>query len=175
MQATKSFEEYYQTYYQQVYLYTVKKISDPFEAENLTMEAFYRCLKNFDSFDPDKASFKTWIFTVVGNLIKNHYRDTKSFDDIDNVVISVSDTTARTDRADAVRSLRDALADAMQELSEVQQQIVVYRFYKDKNATEIAEILGLHPNNVRVHLSRALTKLRAYFEENNIDWEAVYG
>lgn len=175
MKVTTPFEEYYQMYYQQVYLYTVKKISDSFEAENLTMDAFYQCLKNFDSFDSEKASFKTWIFTVVNNRIKNYYRDKKGWDDIDNVVISVADTTRQADRRDAVQCLRDDLAVALQQLNDVQKQIVVYRFYKDMNAVEIGEILGMQPNNVRVHLSRALAKLRTYFEENNIEWESVYG
>ena len=67
--------------------------------------------------------------------------------------------------------MRDVLVVAIDILSPIQQDIIIYKFYKDMNSNEIAKILGTTDGNVRVQLSRAIKKLRQYFDKNNIDWE----
>ena len=70
-----------------------------------------------------------------------------------------------------IGDLRAHLAEALEQLSEEQRRIVVLKYFYEKNATEIAALTGLAPGNVRVHLSRAMAKLRNYFQEKGIRWE----
>ena len=173
-QKKAAFEKYYHQYYQIVYGHFIKKIQNPAEAEDLTMEIFLKCWEKFDTFDPEKASFGTWLFVIVNNRLKNYYRDKKDFDPIDDLEQSESAQDSFENdllQIDYLVSMRKYLAEALDVLPEIQRTIVIAKYYRNKNANEIAIEVGLTSVNVRVHLSRALAKIKKYFDENNIEWE----
>lgn len=165
------FAYYYEKHYTQAVIYTSQKISNKSDAGDIVMEAFFSCYKKIDTFDPEKASFATWFYFVLNNKIKNYYRDNKSYDDIDDVEISVSafedDLIAAMDLA----QIRNQLADALLELSDKQRKIIILKYFKNKNASEIAQMMEINPGNVRVQLMRGVAKMREFFEKNKYDWE----
>ena len=168
------FERYYNQYYPIVYGQILNRIRNPADAEDLTMDIFLKCWEKFDSFDPEKAAFGTWLFVIVSNKLKNFYRDRKETDDIDEVGQYIeADGSFEEDllQIDFLRSARAHLAHALEALPETQQQIVIRKYYRKKNANEIAAEIGMSPGNVRVQLHRALARMRKYFEDNNIEWE----
>ena len=77
------FESYYTKYYNQIFVYVAKKINDDVQAEDITMDAFLSCYQHFDDFNPEKASFATWIYFIANNKIKNYFRDHKIFEMIE--------------------------------------------------------------------------------------------
>lgn len=164
------FEEFYETYYEKVYKYILKKTADFHLSEDLTMDVFTSCCQHFAHYDPQKASYGTWVFAAANNRLKNYYRDRKDLAELNEQSAVSGDMEDDVIRAQHVAFLRDKLADALETLSETQQAIVILRYFKNKNATEIARKLGMSPINVRVTLTRATKKLKAYFEKNNIDY-----
>jgi len=166
-----SFEEYYKSYYQQAYGYVFKKVSDSYLAEDLTMEAFAACYQKFDDFDPSLASFQTWLYVIINNKLKNYYRDRKITEDIDDFIDVLGSCDDDMLAAEELREMRDLLADGLLTLPEKQRQIVILKYFKGKKSAEIAEILCMTSVNVRVQLSRALDKLKAYFEAHGSQWE----
>lgn len=167
-----AFESYYNTYYPQVYKYICRKIGDPVQAEDLAMDAFVACLQKFETFDPQKASFATWLYVIVNNKLKNFYRDRKPTEELDENVQLPQSFEDEVAAAGYLDDMRNKLLEALKTLPELERKIVVYKHFKNKTADEIADLLSMTPVNVRVRLSRALKKLRAYFEENNIEWES---
>lgn len=167
----KDFEKYYCKYYSQVYGYILKKILSEQTAEDLTMDVFYSVWSKFDSFDKDKASFQTWLYVIVNNKLKNYYRDRKEFAELEESFVSDDNPADEVTESIRLQYLRDQLYIALTELSEVQRQIIIFKYFNDMNATEIAYQMGLSPGNVRIHLKRALDKIRDYFNKNNIRWE----
>lgn len=167
-----SFEEYFQKYYQKVFGYVFKKVANYSVAEDITMEVFLSCYKNFDSFDPQKASFQTWLYVIVNNKLKNYYRDKKEYDDIDECMEYVGSFEDDIIAAENLKNMRDTLAKALNTLSESQKSIIIMKYFKNMQALEIGEKLGLSSGNVRVQLSRALNKLRDYFKKQGIEWES---
>lgn len=166
-----TFEDYYKKYYQQVYGYVVKKIGNFADAEDLVMDIFMICYQKFDTFDPKKATFSTWIYVITNNKLKNYYRDSKTSEEIDENIVSESNVEDEIVSAIYLDGMRSELAQALKKLPEIQRKIVIYKFFKNKNSNEIAIILGISSVNVRVQLSRALNKLEEYFKEKNISWE----
>lgn len=167
-----SFEEYFQKYYQKVFGYVFKKVANYSVAEDITMEVFLSCYKNFDRFDPQKASFQTWLYVIVNNKLKNYYRDKKEYDDIDECMEYTGQFEDDIIAAENLKDMRNALAEALETLSEPQKSIVIMKYFKNMQAGEIGEKLGLSSGNVRVQLSRALNKLRDYFKMHGIEWES---
>ncbi len=165
-----SFEYYYNESYQKAYGYIVKKIPE-LDAEDLLMEAFIACYNKFDSFDPEMASFQTWLYVVINNKLKNYYRDRKEYDNIDECMDFVGSYEEDMDAAVRLKEMRDVIAKGMNALTELQKTIVVMKYFDCLSANEIGFQLSLTPGNVRVQLSRALDKIRDYFEFHNIMWE----
>lgn len=166
-----SFEEYFQTYYQQAFRYTVKKVSNISIAEDITMDTFVACYKRFDSFDPQKAKFATWLYVALNNRIKNYYRDQKDVDSLDEQKNVACSQEEEIFQSIYLSEMRAALALAMETLNETQKQIVVKKYFRNMSSNEIADDIGSTPGNVRVQLTRAIKKLREYFEDHNYNWE----
>jgi len=166
-----TFENYFNRFYPQIYKYILKKIADIQTAEDLAMSSFASCWEKFDEFDPEKASFQTWVYVIVNNKLKNYYRDKKTFDDIDDVVESIDGFEDDIVTAEYLSYMRDNLSDALKTLNEVQKAIIIHKYYENKNSSEISLLVGLSPGNVRVQLTIALKKLKGYFDDNNIRWE----
>ncbi len=171
----KPFEFYYEKYYTQVYLYIYKKILNVHDAEDLAQDSFVSAYTKFDGFDPARASFQTWIFFIVGNKLKNYYRDRKINIDIDDPEQYTEPSQEGFEdemvEAEYLTQMRDYLAQALESLNDTQRQIVIAAYFNNKTSRETAAEMGMTDGNVRVQLSRALIKMRAYFEEHNIEWE----
>lgn len=170
-QREKDFERYYLKHYRQVYGYIFKKVCNEQDAEDLTMNVFYSIWEKFDTFDESKASFQTWLYVIVNNRLKNYYRNRKEMVEFDDMLAIDNDQADDIISAIHLQCLRDHLCKALETLNDIQRTIVVYKYFKNLNASEIAYHTGLSSGNVRVQLKRALDKIRIYFDKNNIRWE----
>lgn len=166
-----SFEEYFNSYYQQAFRYTLKKVSDTSVAEDITMDTFVACYRRFDSFDPQKAKFATWLYVALNNRIKNHFRDQKDTDSLDDHMDIADSQEDEMLQSIYLSEMRSALACAIETLNDIQKQIVIKKYFRNMTSNEIAEDVGSTPGNIRVQLTRAIKKLREYFEEHNYKWE----
>ncbi len=166
MNKERRFEGVYQEYYTRVLRHVQKHVAAYHEAEDLTQEIFVACYRNFDNFDPEKASVGTWVYVIMNNRLKNYYRDKKdvlSIDDEDNPIDLAGDDFV--EQSVLLEEQRQILMAAIAELSEREKLIVKDRYFRKKSAGEIASALGMSTGNVRVVLNRSLAKIREYFEK----------
>lgn len=70
--------KYYKRVYKQIYI----KTSDEELSKDLTQEVFITILKNLYQFNPQKASFKTWIVRVTDNKIIDYFRSRRHHEQI---------------------------------------------------------------------------------------------
>ena len=159
-----SFQEFYSEYYQKVVFYINKKISNPFDSEDLASEIFLYCYSHYDDYDPQKSALSTWLYLIVNSRIKNHYRDAKTYVDLESLVGVLSDDTIDMDACIYLQQMKQQLEKAMNRLPDRQRQIVKMRYFEEKSNAEVAVALGMTQINVRVQLSRALDILEKYIE-----------
>jgi RNA polymerase sigma-70 factor (ECF subfamily) len=163
------FEEFYEKHYFNVYRYVCKRIGVTEDAKDLTSEVFFACFKSYEKYDSTKSSLVSWLYVITNNRLKIYYRDKKNTEPIDDylgdVALSYDDDLGQ---AAYIDELRDVLADALSELPERSRQIMVLKYFEDKSAEEIADILGLTPVNVRVIASRAIKQLKSFLSNNKI-------
>lgn len=165
MNKENQFEDVYEEYYPKVFRYIHRKISMYHEAEDLTQEVFTACYRNFDKFDPEKASVGTWVYVIMNNRLKNYYRgrkDVVSLDDDENFFEPEGDDFV--EKSVLLEEQMEILMKALAELSERERQIVVNIYFNKKTSSETAELLHMTAGNVRVVLNRTLAKIRTYFE-----------
>lgn len=70
------FEEVYQQYFREVYLYVRSLCFDERTAEEITQEAFFKALKAINQFDGSK-DIRAWLFTIAKNTYFSHYKANK--------------------------------------------------------------------------------------------------
>ena len=163
-----SFEQVYRDYYLKVFRYVKQHTLSRQDAEDLTQEVFVACYRNFNSFDPQKASVGTWVYVIMKNRLKNYYRDKKEFLSLDDENIPELPGDTSVAQAILLEEERQALSSAMNILSERERTIIAERYFHKKTSGEIAGILKMTDVNVRVTLKRALEKIRKYFEAHGL-------
>src|SRR5207302_10369560 len=59
----------YRTYGPELYGFALNSLGDRGLAEELVQEVFTRIWRHADSFDPGRASFRTWLYGIARNAI----------------------------------------------------------------------------------------------------------
>ena len=148
-------QQVYETYHPKVSAYVRGKIQDPHEAEDLVSAVFLKVVQKLDSYDPQKASLSTWVYTITRNTVTDHFRTRRSlaeYADWMDVELPAPDLT---DEA------LDALADALLALKEKERDLIVLHYYEGHTLKVVAEMMGMSYVNAKVIHKKALTNLRA--------------
>src|SRR6478735_9020851 len=86
----KRFAELYESNFERVYSFIVRRVQDRHEAEDLTSEVFHHALANLSRFEWRGVPFAVWLYRIAANAIadawrrsSNHDHDSASLDDLD--------------------------------------------------------------------------------------------
>lgn len=153
------FEEFYRNNYSKTVQYINKKIGSLQDAEDLASEIFLYCFHHYQDYNPQKSSQSTWLYLITNSRIKNFYRDTRIFVDLESLVGILPDDSPDMDACIYLDQLKIIVHNALNQLPEYQQKIVTMRYFENRSSSEIGAHLGISPVNVRVQLSRALNTL----------------
>lgn len=160
--SNKQKEEIYRDYYGKVYGYIRSKINQADTAEDLASDVFIKVYEKIDSFDENKASLSTWIFTIARNTLTDYYRTRKVSEEIPETLPDGSSVE------DEVCSgiMLEALAKALETLDERERDIIILRYYSGKTLREIAGQMSISYAYVKVLQNKALQKLRIFMEKH---------
>ena len=67
-------EKIYLEYREKVFRYVRGKVRNLADAEDVTSEIFLKVQTSLDSYDEEKATLSTWIYTITHNVVCNYYR-----------------------------------------------------------------------------------------------------
>jgi len=139
------------------------------EADTATQEVFLKAYKAFESGrsedlqDPAKWLTRVAVNTCLDRLRSRRWQFWRKRPDPDDerVILALAPDAAPSaeDRLFA-REIYGRLAAALERLSERQRSVFVLRHFEDLSLGEIGEILQLEIGTVKVHMSRAVAKLR---------------
>lgn len=163
-----TYEAFYTEQYHRVLRYVQGKLSHAEDAEDLTSEVFLYCYRHYEDYDPEKSAITTWLYLIVNSRIKNYYRDHVPTADFEDVAETLQDLGIDLDRGVYLEQLHDTLMKGISQLPERQQRIIRMRYFENRSSEDISQCLGISPGNVRVLLSRALSKLSA---QNYGNWK----
>ncbi|MFN8378767.1 MAG: sigma-70 family RNA polymerase sigma factor [Anaerolineae bacterium] len=114
------------------------------DAEDVAQESFVYAFRNLHRFDPARASFKTWLYTIAISRCRNHYRRSRR-PVVDLGALLAGDLPAPSSQtpeaAHARRSAHEALERALVQLKPALREAVVLRYAHGLTYREIAEIM----------------------------------
>jgi RNA polymerase sigma-70 factor (ECF subfamily) len=128
------------------------------DVEDLVQETFFRAFRKVDGWRGD-AAFRSWLFTIAGNLLRDDYRKRKG-----RQVISIEDRDL-PDRADPEADLMASEAaqrvrDGLTRLPRLQREVFLLRSQEGREYDDIAAALGTTPGAARVHYHHAVKRLK---------------
>ena len=150
-------EKIYLEYREKVFRYVRGKAASTADAEDVTSEIFLKVLSSLDSFDEEKATLSTWIYTVAHNTVCNYYRSQGRAE------LSLDEGVAvPSDEDDEIENeiLKEELAIALETLSEREQDIIVLYYYHEIPLRDIAIKMGITYTNAKFIKHNAISKLR---------------
>lgn len=157
-----TYEDFYSSNFERIVQYINKKIGNLDDAQDIASDVFLYCYTHYDDYDPNKSSITTWLYLIVNSRIKNHYRDSKTYVDIDELAGILPADETDMDACILLEQMKTRLRQAIKMLPERQQDIVRMSYFEGRTSKDIAETLGITPINVRVLLSRALKVLEKH-------------
>ena len=126
-------------------------------ADDLVQETLAKALQKSSQLRDPKAR-DAWLFTILANCFRDHYRKQREMDDIDEIEISAEATPeTESSRAQVVTKVRTAIAG----LPEGQRQVVTLVDLEGFSYLEVAQILEVPIGTVMSRLCRARNAMKA--------------
>jgi RNA polymerase sigma-70 factor (ECF subfamily) len=151
-------------------------LRDPAEVDEAVQDAFVRVFTHIGTYQED-LPFEVWFTRILinGCLDRRKARRRR-----ERWLVPALDTgsegQARVDQVPSrdaspeeqllARERRARVARALERLPERQRTVLTLTLYDERSPREVSAITGLNQSTVRVHLFRALRKLRSLMEDN---------
>ena len=159
-------QELYQRYERELYLYLFSLCGNRSLAEDLLQETFLKALL---SLSDAHTNMRAWLYLVARNLFFNYYHREKEKVPLEEAQ-QMQDTGTQEVLEEILKDERNKILYlAMNRLEQRKREILLMQYFGELSQKEIAAILKMTPENVRVLSYRAKRELRVYMEENNYD------
>lgn len=137
-------------------------LNDLGDAEEVAQDAFVYALRNLSRFDPRRAAFRTWLFTIALSRCRNKRRR-KTLVQLPLEMLSGELRTVPrvVEAALEQQGLRRQLWQALQALSEPVREAVVLRYLGGLRYKEIAEAVQCNPKTAESRTWLGVAALRA--------------
>ncbi|MGE8035858.1 RNA polymerase sigma factor [Lysinibacillus sp. NPDC093692] len=158
------FEEIYQEYFKEIYLFIKSLSNDASIAEEIMQEAFFKALKAIEKFDGTK-DIRAWLFTIAKNTYFSHYKRNKRQIDLDVVEESgVQIVSHLMNEEDAF-----AVHQFLHSMKEPYKEVFSLRTFGELPFEKIGLLFGKSAGWARVTYYRARKQIIEYMEDKNYE------
>lgn len=165
--ATRIFEDHRNAIYR--FLHGMTR--EPAEAEDLTQETFLRAHAKLSSLE-DRAKVVTWLYRIATNIARDRFREASwrhrlealKADDSE-ALLPLLDTGLRLDKVMEQREMSDCVRRYLEGLSDSYRTVILLHDVQGLTNPEIAALLGVTVDAIKIRLHRARVALRAALGE----------
>jgi RNA polymerase sigma-70 factor (ECF subfamily) len=142
------------------------------DIEDLLQEIFIKTYRNLNDFDGG-LKFSSWIYRITHNEVISHFRKLKSRPQgVDVDLALLPDASSKEFIKSIDRNIdKTKILEVLQSLDIKYREILVLRFFEQKDYLEISDILKKPGGTVATLLSRAKKQFKEKAEKNNIKFE----
>lgn len=149
-----------------VYRFCYLRLNNREQAEDITSAVFEKLLK-LEQIDENKI--KAWLLTVARNLMYDKFRTAKNEDSLDAYSEEYGEPRAEdltVEEALVDAELVESLKSELEHLQPIEREIIGLKIWEELTFAEIAPILDMKENTVKVRYYRGLEKLKSNLERN---------
>ena len=161
-----AFEQLVAAYRDQVFRLALRMCGNEADADEVAQEAFLSAWKALPNFRGD-SRFSTWLYQLTSHAaIDLMRREKRQIAAEDITGVSAPDPDPSPQQQAERSETRQAVRDAMGQLSPEYRQIVVLRFLQELSYEEIGAVLKLPPGTVKSRLNRAKSQLKGILSKS---------
>lgn len=153
-----AWETLFKKHYNEALLYVFSFCHNRALSEDIVQEAYVRALR---SINEEKDGFKFWLFKVCRNCYFDYLRKQKRVEtldkDIESQELSLVDDVIQQEEYRALYKAISLLKDSYKET-------VTLYYFDGLSVKEVADIIGIGVDNVKIQLYRARMKLKELLE-----------
>lgn len=147
------------------------------DAEEVVQDSFTYAFRSLHRYDPARGSFKTWLYTITMSRCRNKRRrkwlPTLAFGE---VAERVAGADPRPEAAAERLGVRDAVVEALRDLSPKLREAVVLRYFDGLTYREMAGVLDCPQKTAESRVRLAHEALyRLLEEQRDVLFEGVWG
>lgn len=156
----KKFGRIYDQYINKIYRFIFLKVNSQEIAEDLCSETFLRCWNAFKEKNPGIKNIRALLYQIAKNLVIDYYREKSRHKIIPIENIQLVDPKINLQGQAMLSSSVNQVKQAIVNLKEDYQNVIIWHYLDDLPISQIAELLGRTEGTTRVLLHRALKTLR---------------
>ena len=164
---TNAFNILVDRYKDLVYSLALKMVKNREEAEEVAQDTFIKVFKSLSKFKGD-SKFSTWIYKVTYNTCLDRLKKQKreqqvvSIDEFNtNQIKSIDNALDKMENEEREKAIQDCI----QLLPADDAFLLTLFYFEEQSLEEIAKVIGLTANNVKVKLFRSRKKLTTILKE----------
>ncbi|HRG52069.1 MAG TPA: sigma-70 family RNA polymerase sigma factor [Bacteroidia bacterium] len=155
---TSKFGVLYKKYYEQIFLFILKRVETEDIAADITSQVFLKALTALSKYKDMGLPFSSWLFRIA----RNELYDMQAQHKIELVV-----STEKKGIGEMINEMGEEepadysnLYHVLSTLEDEDMELIELRFFEKRAFKEIAEILEITENNAKVRTYRILDKLK---------------
>lgn len=162
----EAFGDLYMLHLDKIYRYIFYKVGNEREAEDLTEQVFLNAWEAIEGYRHRGYPFSSWLYRIAHNVVIDYYRTGKEEEPLDAAVFTLADENLKPEELLAQRVEVTRLREAIAQLPEKKQELILLRFVEGLSHAEVAQILGKSEGSCRVMQHRALSALSKILGEH---------
>lgn len=155
-------------YYKEIFKYVYNLVGDNITTEDLVHEIFIKVYKNIQKYNPDKASFRTWLYRISSNHVINYF-NSKSYRQIQKSVELDFDIKSNENILEGIikKEKIDLIISIMHScLKEKHLKIMNLHFFSGLSVNEISESLGIPQKTIYKVIKTSIVKIKKEVQLN---------
>ena len=161
MSVTAEKEALYAEYAGKVRWYVLGRLSNRDDAEDVVSDVFLKVYEKYPTFDADRASVSTWVYTITRNTVIDYFRVHRTCAELPEDLPAAGGVDDGLLRRESLQMLGEALG----KLDDRSRALIVLRYYKRMSLKDTAARMGVSYAYVKVLHKEALRLLRKHMGE----------
>lgn len=169
-ESEQEFQNIYELFHEKIRRYLARMVSEN-EAEDLSQEVFVKVSRGLKDFNR-QSSLSTWIYKIAMNTALDRLR-TPSLrkealvvqrgddeDEVEDMYLQMEDHKPSLETSMIKKEMNDCIRGIAEGLQENYRTVLVLSDFEELSNGEIADVLGISADTVKIRLHRARTRLR---------------
>ena len=172
---SNAFEEIVYRYQHLMYRVAFRMTSNQEDAMDATQDALVKAWQNIQKWKPTHT-FRSWLLRLTANQAvdqarkSNRKRQKEVAVDSWTPEMEAAGSDAQSKVTPDSAQFEQRLNLALQRVSDMQRKVFIMRHFEQMSLKEISDVLECTTGSVKVHLHRAVKKLRKEFGPETQDW-----
>ena len=161
----KIFSQIYDRYIDKIYRFIFFKVNSQEIAQDLTSETFLKTWETYQNGNPEIENIQAYLYKTARNLVIDFYREKGKVQIVSADNPLIPDPAPNLEEKAMLSSDLDQIRQALTELNDDYQNVIIWYYLDDLSISEISQMLGRTDDATRVLLHRALKTLKEKLKE----------